>query len=118
MNAMTRAGSHALIAAALAAACCAASAQAAAPAADGQWAKAHPRRAEVNARLANQDRRIHKEVREGEITRGQAAQLHQQDHRIRAEERTMASTNGGHITKTEQRALNQQENQVSREIGY
>ena len=29
----------------------------------------------------------------------------------------MASTNGGHITKAEQRALNQQENQVSREIG-
>jgi hypothetical protein len=30
----------------------------------------------------------------------------------------MASTNGGRITKTEQRALNQQEKQVSREIGH
>jgi hypothetical protein len=29
----------------------------------------------------------------------------------------MASTNGGHITKTEQKALNQQENEVSRQIG-
>jgi len=89
-----------------------------APAGDGQWAKTHPRRAEVNARLANQNRRVNKEVREGEVTRGQAAQLHHQDHQIRKEERTMASTNGGHITKAEQRALNQQENQVSREIGH
>jgi Skp family chaperone for outer membrane proteins len=84
----------------------------------GQWAKDHPRRAQVNGRLANQNRRIKNEVKEGEITKGQAAQLHAQDHAIRKEERTMASTNGSHITKTEQRALNQQENQVSREIGH
>jgi len=30
----------------------------------------------------------------------------------------MASTSGGHITKTEQRTLNQQETQVSREIAH
>ena len=47
----------------------------------------------------------------------QAQKLHAEDHAIRKEERTMASTNGGHITKAEQRALNQQENQVSRQIG-
>jgi hypothetical protein len=29
----------------------------------------------------------------------------------------MASTNGGHITKAEKHALNQQENQVSKQIG-
>jgi hypothetical protein len=29
----------------------------------------------------------------------------------------MASQNGGHITKQEQRTLNQQENAVSRQIG-
>jgi len=29
----------------------------------------------------------------------------------------MASQNGGHITKLEQRALNQQENRVSKQIG-
>ena len=118
MNQVIRLSRRALIAAALTGATCAAFAQTPpAAAADGQWAKSHPRRAEVNARLANQNRRIKKEVREGEITRGQAAKLHQQDHQIRTEERTMASTNGGHITKAEQRALNQQENQVSREIG-
>ena len=117
MNQMIRLTRHLLIAAAFTGATCAAFAQTPAAAADGQWAKSHPRRAEVNARLANQNRRINKEVREGEITRGQAAKLHHQDHQIRMEERAMASTNGGHITKAEQRALNQQENQVSREIG-
>jgi hypothetical protein len=84
--------------------------------AKGTWAANHPRRAEVNERLANQNARIRQGVRSGELTRGQAAQLHAEDHAIRQEERTMAATNGGHITPTEQRALNQQENQVSNQI--
>ena len=81
------------------------------------WQKEHPRRTEVNARLANQNRRIDQERREGEISKSQARQLHREDHAIRQEERTMASTNHGHLTKAEQRSLNQQENQVSRQIG-
>ena len=82
-----------------------------------QWQKDHPRRAQVNQRLDNQNTRINKEVKEGEITKGQAAKLHKEDRQIRKEERMMASQNGGHITKQEQRTLNQQENAVSRQIG-
>ena len=82
-----------------------------------QFDKTHPRRAEVNQRLAKQDRRIHREVKEGELTHAQASRLHREDHRIRKEERLMASQNGGHITKQEQRTLNQQENKVSGQIG-
>jgi hypothetical protein len=81
------------------------------------WNQAHPRRAEVNARLNNQNHRINEERREGEITRGEARKLHAEDRMIRKEERFMASQNGGHITRAEQRALNQQENAVSRQIG-
>jgi Spy/CpxP family protein refolding chaperone len=81
------------------------------------WQKAHPRRAEVNHRLANQNRRIREERREGELTPAQAAALHKDDRQIRREERAMASQNGGHITKQEQRTLNQQENAVSKQIG-
>jgi Skp family chaperone for outer membrane proteins len=88
-----------------------------AAAGEGQWAKDHPRRAEVNKRLANQNRRINKEVKEGEISKAEAAKLHKEDRQIRREERLMASQNGGHITKQEQRTLNQQENAVSRQIG-
>ena len=85
--------------------------------AESNWAKNHPRRALVNQRLANQNRRIRNERKEGEITKAQARNLHREDHAIRQEERDMASQNGGHITKQEQRVLNQQENKVSRQIG-
>lgn len=85
--------------------------------ADTPWQKAHPRREQVNNRLNRQNARIHNEVKEGEITKQQAASLHYQDHQIRQEEREMASQDGGHITKLEQQTLNQQENQVSRAIG-
>ena len=85
--------------------------------AEGHWAKNHPRRHEVNARLNNQDRRIHNEVKEGEINKEQAHGLHAQDHAIRREERADAAGNGGHITQAQQRQLNRQENGVSKEIG-
>lgn len=83
----------------------------------GKWERRHPRRDQVNDRLANQDRRIHKEVKEGELSKAQAAALHKEDHQIRQEERGMAAQDGGHITKQEQKALNQQENSVSKQIG-
>ena len=86
-------------------------------AADTPWQKAHPRREQVNNRLAHQNYRIHQEVRDGQLTRAQAAGLHREDHQIRQEERDMASQDGSHITRLEQRTLNQQENAVSRQIG-
>ena len=84
---------------------------------DSAFARKHPRREQVNERLANQNSRINKEVAEGDLTQTQAAKLHRADRKIRREERLMASQNGGHITKAEQRVLNQQENAVSRQIG-
>ena len=84
--------------------------------ADTKWQQNHPRREQVNNRLANQNRRIHQDVKNGTLTKSQAAALHRNDHQIRQEERDMASQNGGHITKSEQRVLNSQENAVSREI--
>ena len=84
---------------------------------ESQWAKEHPRRVQVNKRLKNQNKRIRKEVKEGEMSKAGARNLHQQDRAIRQEERAMARQNGSHITKQEQKALNQQENGVSREIG-
>ena len=86
--------------------------------AETQWQKDHPRRTQVNSRLAKQNKRIKNEVAEGEMSKGKAAQLHKDDHQIRQEERLMASQNGGHITKQEQKTLNQQENAVSKQIGH
>jgi hypothetical protein len=86
--------------------------------ADTQWQKSHPRREQVNNRLANQNQRIHQEVKQGDLTKAQAAKLHKDDHQIRREERLMASQNGGHITKSEQKVLNRQESAVSKQIGH
>jgi hypothetical protein len=85
--------------------------------ASASWSTSHPRRDEVNDRLANQTRRIHQERKEGDLTAAQAHDLHQEDKGILAQERFDASSNGGHITKAEQRSLNRQENSVSQQIG-
>jgi hypothetical protein len=83
---------------------------------DTQWQKNHPRREQVNGRLANQNKRITQGVTSGTLTSQEAKQLRHEDGQIRQEERNMASQNGGHITKQEQKTLNQQENAVSRQI--
>jgi hypothetical protein len=84
--------------------------------ADTTWQKNHPRREQVNHRLANQNKRIHQDVKNGTLTKGQAAALHKDDHQVRQEERDMASQNGGHITHSEQKVLNGQENGISNQI--
>ena len=84
---------------------------------DNHFQKTHPRREQVNERLANQNKRIKHEVKEGDMSKAKAAKLHKEDRQIRREERLMAAQNGGHITKQEQRTLNQQENKVSAQIG-
>jgi hypothetical protein len=53
-------------------------------------------------------------VKEGDLTAAQAAALHKDDRQIRQEERDMAHLNG-HITAVDQKALNQQENVLSKE---
>jgi len=81
------------------------------------WQFGHPRRTEVDARLANQRCRIGAEVREHEISRAEAARLHFEDRRIRREERLMVAENGGYLTRSEQRMLNEQLNLVGAQIG-
>ena len=81
-----------------------------------QWQKDHPRRAEVNGRLNNQNRRIQEGEKSGKLTKEQGRELHQEDKAIRKEERQDAAKNGGHITKAEKRQLNRQENKVSKQI--
>jgi len=82
----------------------------------GKFDRHHPRRAEVNHRIANQDRRIDRKVRDGQMSRAQAHHLRNNDRKIRQEERDMASQNHGHITRQEKKSLNQQENRNSRKI--
>ncbi len=111
---MTRTRKLALIAAAFAALGLSVTSASAEP----FWQFHHPRRAEVNERLANQNFRINHEFREGELSPWQARRLHRDDFAIRHEERAMARFNGGYITRGEQHMLNHQENVVSRRIGW
>ena len=85
--------------------------------ADTKWERHHPRREQVNNRLARQNARIHQERKEGEITAAQAKALHATDRSIRAQERADAAANGGHITKAEQKTLNRELNANSGAIG-
>ena len=80
------------------------------------WKQNHPRRAQVNQRLKNQNKRINQGVKKGTLTPAEAAQLKTEDKQIRQEEKTMASMDNGHITKADQTALNQQENAVSKQV--
>jgi len=84
--------------------------------ADDTWQKNHPRREQVNQRLSNQNKRINADVKNGTMTQSQAAAAHREDRQVRQEERDMASQNGGHITKSEQKVLNRQENAISGQI--
>ena len=81
------------------------------------WDNHHPRREQVNDRLAHQDARIHQERCEGEINGRQAHRMHMADHRIRMSERRFARHHDGHISRAEQERLNHRENNVSHRIG-
>ena len=82
----------------------------------GNWGAHHPRREQVNDRLQNLNRKIRQERREGDLTKAQAQALRKDDRTIRAEERDMAKLDNGHITKADQKLLNQQENELRSDI--
>jgi hypothetical protein len=85
--------------------------------AESVWDRHHPRRDEVNDRIAHQEHRITQERREGEISRGQARAMRGQLAGIRGQERYDARFDGSHITRHEQGQLNRELNYTSREIG-
>ncbi len=87
-------------------------------AADAQWKKNHPARAELNSRLDRQNKRIDQQLKAGDITRQQAQQLHADDRALHQEEGAMSRENGTtHLNPAETKALNQQENAISSDIG-
>ena len=77
----------------------------------------HPRVNQVNRRIDNQEHRINKERREGEITKAQARQGRRNLSKVNQEKHDMRSMDKGHLTKSDQKALNQQLNHNSRKIG-
>ncbi|HWF77808.1 MAG TPA: hypothetical protein VN694_11610 [Caulobacteraceae bacterium] len=84
--------------------------------ADTPWQAHHPRRVEVNHRLANQNHQIRVERRQGDLTAAQARRLHERDHMIRMQERRFARYHNGHLTRHAQVRLNREENGVHRHL--
>ena len=76
------------------------------------WQRHHPRRVEVNSRLRNENRRIDAGLRDHQLTRSEAQQLHSEDRSVRYQERFDASADGSHITKAERQQLNREENGI------
>ena len=90
---------------------------AAAPAfAENVWDRHHPRRDEVNDRVANQFHRINQERREGDLSRGQARALRMQERGVLADERADARLHNSHITRYQQAQLNRDLNAINHEI--
>ena len=79
------------------------------------FAKKHPRRAQVVRREKREQNKNNAAAVDGKITDKQAQHLDKEDRNIRKQERADAAANGGHITKGEQKDLNREENSVNRQ---
>ena len=76
----------------------------------------HPRRAEVNARLAHENVQINRDLRAGLISPHFAHRLHRELHAIRLQERAFAENQNGRITRHQQRLLNREESALRAQI--
>ena len=68
----------------------------------------------INHREHNQERRINKGVRSGQLTRNETYHLRTDERNIRADKR--ADKASGHVTRADRRQLRHAENKTSRAI--
>jgi len=73
-------------------------------------------KSEVGQRQQNQRQRINNGVKNGQITPAQAHALHQEDKSIHNEIKADRAQNGGKLSPVEKKQINQQQNQVSKQI--
>jgi hypothetical protein len=76
----------------------------------------HPRVNEVNRREQNQQDRIANGVKNGTMTPGQAAHVEKQEQHIENQEKADMAAHNGHLTKSEQKQINKEQNHTSKEI--
>jgi len=93
------------------------------PERDPKFQKHHPRQTEVLKRTDRERNRVNNLYQHGKISAQQRNQLQGQIRDIRKEDYADAKANspngtvrGGHITRGQQGVMNQQENQLHREI--
>ena len=76
----------------------------------------HPRPAEVNGRLNDQQDRVDNKLAKDKMSTHEAEKIQHQDKGISNEEHAMERHDDGHLTNKDDRILNRQENHVSNEI--
>ena len=70
----------------------------------------------IAERKENQQDRIARGVKSGQLTAGETAHLENKEARINHETRTDRAANGGKLTNAEKAKVNRQQNRVSRDI--
>ncbi len=93
------------------------------PEKDPKFQKNHPRQTQVLKRVDRERNRVKTEYKQGKISAQQRNQMRGQIHAMRQEDYADARANskngtvrGGYITRGQQGVMNQQENQINREI--
>jgi hypothetical protein len=72
--------------------------------------------ATINQRKENQQDRIANGVQSGQLTAGETANLEKKEAAVNGEERDMRKLDNGHLTAADRATLNQQQNQLSKQI--
>ena len=76
----------------------------------------HPRVNQVNGREERQQQRIVNGVQNGKLNANQTANLEKREASVQNREQKDMAKNNGHLTKTEQRGINRQQNRISKSI--
>jgi hypothetical protein len=76
----------------------------------------HPRVNEVNQREENQQQRIANGVSSGKLSAQQTANLEKREASVQNREQKDMAEHNGHLTKSEQRGINRQQNRISNSI--
>jgi len=77
---------------------------------------ATPRPGTEGARSQNQEQRISQGVQSGQLTGREANHLENREASIQNEKQNMQAANGGHLTMSDRRTLNRQQNRTSAAI--
>jgi hypothetical protein len=77
---------------------------------------AHYGNGEIGQRRENQQDRVAQGVKSGQLTPGETAKLENQQQGINKEVSGMRQANGGKLTNADKKAVNQQQNQASKNI--
>ncbi len=76
----------------------------------------HPRVNEVNRREGNQQQRIGNGIKSGKLSSQQTTNLEKRETSVQNREQKDMAAHNGHLTKSEQKGINRQQNRISKSI--